>query len=192
MAKRTTPVYHSSKSDDWYTPAHFIHAARLVMGSIDLDPASCAEANQTVEATRFYTVADDGLHQPWFGRVWLNPPYTRRQAGKWVAQLVKAYMRGEVDQALLLVRGSIDTKWYQPLYSYPRCAIEGRVKFSAAKQGAGFPSVVAYFGPDVSRFVEVFGSYGRIDVCLNPPSEYVQQRLWKETAHGTETHQPGA
>ena len=44
------------------------------MGEIDLDPATSAEANETVLAAEFYTETDDGLKKPWRGRVWLNPP----------------------------------------------------------------------------------------------------------------------
>ena len=35
---------------------------------------SCQE---TVKAKRYFTAEDDGLSQPWAGRVWLNPPYSR-------------------------------------------------------------------------------------------------------------------
>ena len=35
-----------------YTPAEYIELARKMMGSIDLDPASCAIAQATVKATR--------------------------------------------------------------------------------------------------------------------------------------------
>lgn len=61
----------SLKSNEWYTPDRYIQAVKEVLGSIDLDPASCAEANQTVGATDYYTKEDDGLEQYWKGNVFL-------------------------------------------------------------------------------------------------------------------------
>ena len=58
-----------------YTPAPIIEAARASMGGIDLDPASCAEAQTVVRADRWIGLPDDGLDHDWSGRVWLNPPF---------------------------------------------------------------------------------------------------------------------
>lgn len=65
---------HTMDSPDWYTPSCFVESSRKVMGSIDVDPASDAEANQIVKAERFYDIQSNGLVQPWVGNVLLNPP----------------------------------------------------------------------------------------------------------------------
>jgi DNA N-6-adenine-methyltransferase Dam/ParB-like nuclease family protein len=70
---------------EWYTPAAILDAARSVLGAIDLDPASCIEAQQTVNATTYYTDETDGLAQHWTGRVWLNPPYAADLIGQFVS-----------------------------------------------------------------------------------------------------------
>lgn len=53
-------VTNNSKDDEWYTPAKYIEAAREVLGSIDLDPASNDFANETVKASVYYTEERDG------------------------------------------------------------------------------------------------------------------------------------
>lgn len=76
---------HLSKSQEHFTPIEIVEAARKVLGEIDLDPASCAKANKLIRAKKFYTRKDDGLRQPWAGRVMLNPPggtFTARRKSK--------------------------------------------------------------------------------------------------------------
>jgi hypothetical protein len=55
-----------------YTPAEYIASARSVLGAIDLDPASNAQAQRIVKAAHYLTIEDDGLAHPWQGRVWLT------------------------------------------------------------------------------------------------------------------------
>jgi len=95
-------VITSSASDEWYTPPNYIELARQVLGWIDLDPASSAVAQQWIQATTYYTLRDNGLEQPWEGRMWLNPPYGS-QVHQWTGKAVQAYRYGPVCAAMLLV-----------------------------------------------------------------------------------------
>jgi ParB family chromosome partitioning protein len=40
---------------EWYIPEEYLALAREVMGAIDLDPASTAEAQKTIKAKKFFS-----------------------------------------------------------------------------------------------------------------------------------------
>ena len=61
-------------SDEWFTPAILFNQLGL---EFDLDVASAFNSPTHVPADRRYTINDDGLTQPWIGRVWMNPPYSK-------------------------------------------------------------------------------------------------------------------
>ncbi|MDA4133396.1 MAG: phage N-6-adenine-methyltransferase [Thaumarchaeota archaeon] len=67
-------IHHSSASNEHFTPSDIIEAARLTLGAIDFDPASCETANALVKAANFWTKEDNGFVRPWGRRVFLNPP----------------------------------------------------------------------------------------------------------------------
>ena len=50
-----TKVMLSNESNEWYTPEWVCNKVREVMGSIELDPASCEYANKFVKADNYYT-----------------------------------------------------------------------------------------------------------------------------------------
>ena len=69
------------KNDEWLTPPAIVAA----LGPFDLDPCSPVERPWPTAAQHF-TVRDDGLAQPWHGRVWCNPPFGR-EAVKWLRRM---------------------------------------------------------------------------------------------------------
>jgi len=159
-------VTRNTGNDEWYTPPEYVHAARDVLGVIDLDPASSDAANRTVRAARYYTLADDGLAQPWEGRVWMNPPYSTGLVDRFVGRLLEAYQSKDVPAAVVLTNNATDTRWWQSLArrSSSVCCLAGRIRFrgpDGAVAGAGLQGqTIAYLGDDPSTFVERFTEYG--------------------------------
>jgi phage N-6-adenine-methyltransferase len=168
----------SSASNEWYTPSIYIAAVRAVLGTIDLDPASCEQANDTIQADRFYTQAENGLMYPWYGRVWLNPPYgtttNKSNAGLWTRKLIAEYQIGRVKQAIVLVNASPSTHWFHQLLAFPVCLTEGRINFRSPihKTDTAFSrpeksqntngSAFAYLGSNTQTFIETFEQFGTI------------------------------
>jgi phage N-6-adenine-methyltransferase len=156
-----TPGYDS---DEWYTPAEYIEAARAVMGDIDLDPASCTLAQEMIQARSFFTKKDNGLTQPWHGRVWLNPPYSASMVQRFVDKLCGEYDAGRMTEAVVLVNNATDTAWFHSLLArFPACVLRRRVPFwrpgfsgGGARQG----QVIFYLGPNADRFRGVFSRFG--------------------------------
>ena len=71
------------KNDEWLTPPEILHA----LGQFDLDPCAPADDRRPWNtASHHYSVNDDGLSQPWHGRVWCNPPFGK-EAVKWLRKL---------------------------------------------------------------------------------------------------------
>ena len=101
------------RANEWYTPRAVVEAARAVMGGIDLDPASCAMAQESVQAARWYGEAEDGLSLPWIGRMWLNPPYSSKGAyalNVWTSRLVEEFRHANVTEAIMLINNVPDSK----------------------------------------------------------------------------------
>ena len=61
-------------SDDYWTPKWLFDALGLVF---DIDVACPPEGPAHTPCKRFFTQADDGLAQPWEGRVFMNPPFSK-------------------------------------------------------------------------------------------------------------------
>lgn len=171
----------SSESNEWYTPGDIAAAASRVMGGIDLDPASCAEANNLIKARAFYTIRDDGLKQPWHGKVWLNPPYGKSEENEsnqalWLARLFEFFWDRQVQQACTLVNAATGNAWFEPLWDHPLCFPRRRIRFVAPaaageKHQPTHSNVIAYLGDRVDRFVEEFAQFGRIVLPRGSHSE---------------------
>lgn len=154
-------VTNNSKDDEWYTPAEYIEAARTVMGSIDLDPASNDFANKTVKAWHYFTEHTNGLEQEWFGNIWMNPPYSTALLSKFADKLTGS----NFNQAIILVNNATETAWFEKLVSTASAIVfhKGRIRFVKRDGEHGTPlqgQAFIYYGDNPDRFLDVFKIYG--------------------------------
>jgi phage N-6-adenine-methyltransferase len=151
--------------NEWYTPAEHIELARKVLGGFDLDPASSHVANRTVQAEKFFSEETNGLDKPWYGRIWLNPPYAQPAISHFADKMVEEWRKGDVEAAIVLTHNYTDTAWFQKLARAATaiCFTRGRVRFvsptgelAAPTQGQAF----FYFGHDAESFATEFSDAG--------------------------------
>lgn len=178
--KTITELLHSSKSNEWYTPIGIIDPIREVLGRIDLDPASCDEANEIIRAERYYTIKDDGLSQPWYGKVFMNPPYGYfnglrgvSNAGAWTQHLIDLHEKGDVEEAIVLVNANVgDTWWMNIIKTYPFLLVNRRIRYQAPKDGTkksrpGKGNSLIYIGENKDRFREILEDKYNIGLYFN-------------------------
>jgi hypothetical protein len=164
------------------------------LGAFDLDPAGNDPRPWDCAATT-YTEADNGLVLPWFGRVWLNPPFDRRVVGAFIDRLAR-HGRGT---ALVHVR--TETDWFGGIWRHASALLflAGRVIFHApdgdliriSNPGAkhfgkaansGAPVVLAAFGTDDADVLALCGINGHFMPLRLPRSVVIAalEPTWRE------------
>lgn len=151
---------HSARmiNDEWLTPPEIIRA----LGTFDLDP--CAPIRRPwPTATRHFTIEDNGLLQPWSGRVWCNPPYGK-ETGRWLTRCA------DHRNATVLIFARTETGDWKN-HVWPRADavlfIFGRLHFfhvdgRRARQNAGGPSALISYDPENTEALRRSGIEGRL------------------------------
>lgn len=161
-------------SDNWHTPDGVIEAAKHVMGGIDLDPFSSAEANSRIEAKDFYTVEDNALERDWSEKkaesIFVNPPYGRGLISKAVEKVIEQHQTGAFKECILLVNNATDTQWFHRIAPLAKaiCLTKGRISFLSPQEDGVLKQVSSntrgqvlfYIGQKTESFIETFKDLG--------------------------------
>lgn len=169
--------------NDYYTPPTIVREAGEVMGGIDLDVASSWTANRIHKIPVYYTAHRSAFHNPWFGNVWMNPPYGDN--GAWFSEAVRYLKSGDIKQICIFGQVSaLVTQYARPLNEFrpslllfnptptfwgcsksgemvgpERCeTVLGQRKDS--KLGTDAPHGILYIGDRRKEFEEVFRERG--------------------------------
>ena len=137
-------------SDVWLTPQWII----LALGPFDLDPCAAPSPRPWETASKQIELPEDGLEEPWRGRVWLNPPYS--DAEPWLERMA-THRNG-----IALIFARVETKaWQRWIWPIADAVMfpAGRIAFcfpgGRKKAGAGAPSaIVSYTPEDTRRLIE--------------------------------------
>ncbi|TLH64286.1 adenine methyltransferase [Mycolicibacterium aubagnense] len=155
----------SMLTDTWLTPPDLL--AKL--GQFDLDPCAAPDPKPWPTARTHYTLPTDGLESPWFGRVWLNPPYSR-EAVKWLHKLA------DHGAGTALIFARTETAWFVEAVWKRATAVmflHGRIHFhyadgTRAKANAGAPSCLIAYGERDARALRhsgLDGTYIQLNQC---------------------------
>lgn len=132
----------------WLTPPELVED----LGPFDLDPCFGAPRPWSTAAEHYGPDAAGGLgglHAPWHGMVWCNPPYGHH-AGQWLARCA------EHGSAIALIFARTETEDFHRQVWMKASAvlfIEGRLSFRAPSGArvegtAGAPSVLVAYGDE--------------------------------------------
>lgn len=161
-------------SAEWYTPPWVLDLVRVALGGgIDLDPASCTNAQANVKAAAYLTADDDALdpRTQWQGaRCFINPPYEGRAVKRFAERLLAEIAAGNVLTAIWLSNAITGTAAGQLIMGAAGqlCFVRRRIPFIDGETGQPeknprYDSMIAGVGNvDAGLFAEAFDGLGLI------------------------------
>lgn len=139
-------MHFQSQTAEWATPQDLFDALNQ---EFDFDLDVCA-TEDNAKCSRFFSISDNGLAQPWVGTCFCNPPYGS-QIRHWIQKAFLSSLEGAT--VVLLMPARTDTQYW---HEYVTKATEvrflkGRLRFGGSLNSAPFPSAVVIFRPPAER-----------------------------------------
>lgn len=150
----------TNSSDEKATPPYLTRRINRSIDGFNVDVAAGAEKSPIADER--YTIEDDGLVMPWFGKVWCNPPYS--EPHKWVNKASEEWSKDDVDLIVFLVKGDSSTNWWHDLYELASyvCFIDRRLSFGEGSNSAPFPNHIFTVGEPTDELLEELEDIGAV------------------------------
>ncbi len=143
-----THAGNTSTYNGWETPKEILQKLYEIFGTFDLDPCSPTHNSRTapVRAKTYFTVQDNGLNLPWFGTVYMNPPYGRA-IKEWIMKAYNEVFNQNANTVVGLIPARTDTSYWHD-YIMDKAHVHflrGRLSFCYSTP-APFPSAIVVWG----------------------------------------------
>lgn len=149
----------------WWAHPDLVEAIHTAFDVVDLDPCTSLDANAQINATDIYTIVDNGLIRPWYGKMWVNPPFST--CSLWAERIQMEWTAGRIDELLFhCTSRGLNNKSLQWIRENADATIicNGRLPhWDGHHFGLTSPhygNVITYFGPNVRRVYQAFKNIG--------------------------------
>ena len=145
---RNDPGY--KPKDDYFTPKYIFDALKTVF---DLDVAAPIGGNTAVPSIYYFDIHSDGLKSNWFGKVWMNPPFSA--AKPWVEKFI------EHNNGIALLPTS-KAKWFELMWAKSEAIVllDNQLKFvyeGKKNKGIFMPCMLFAMGSDNAEILKRSG-----------------------------------
>lgn len=133
-------------TDDYYTPKWIFDALGI---EFDIDVACPPQGSPHTPCKHFYTQETDGLTSPWWGTVWMNPPYSKPApwVEKWLAHgdgiALLPFAKSKWNQSLWQTDQTKLIYLYEVKFARPIKTLTGSAPFSLGLWGIGDKAIEA-------------------------------------------------
>ncbi len=121
----------SERTNEWGTPTELFNTLNR---EFDFTLDACASPGNS-KVKQYFTKEDSALDQPWFGRVWINPPF--ENFGEWIDKILSEVNSGNVEVVVALL-----PKYMKSVFDF-KCTVnasevrwvKGRLHFHDTRDG---------------------------------------------------------
>lgn len=96
---------------EWFSPPQLFEELNREF-HFTLDPCSPVDEQYRLPVNNHFTVVDNGLILPWYGRVYVNPPWGWHLTSRWVEKAHLESRRDEVEVVVGFLPAQVDADWF--------------------------------------------------------------------------------